>query len=93
MKWPGIAMLLMVVATISVHMGLPQAIAEVVTKVSKCHKCLSFWLTLLGLLVIGCPPLYAVLLSPFTAYLSNWFGLLLIMLNEIYEKLWGKTKR
>lgn len=88
-----IAMLLMVVATISVHLGLPQAIASVVSKVCKCHKCLTFWLTLFGLLVIGCPPHYAALLSLLSAYSSYWFSLLLVLLNKIYEKLWERLNR
>ena len=89
----GIAMLLMVIATTAVHLGLPQAMAQVGMKICKCHKCLSFWLTLLGLLVIGCPIHYAALLSLMAAYLSNWLSLLLIMLYDLYDKLWQRLNK
>lgn len=89
----GVAILLMIAACISVHLGLPQAIAAVVTKVCKCHKCLSFWVTLLGLLWYGTPLLHAVLLSVFAAWLSNWFALLVIMFNKIYEDLWERLNK
>ena len=89
----GIAMLLMVAATVSVHLGLPQAIAGVLMKISKCHKCLSFWLTLLGLLWLGCPIVHAALLSLLAAYLSNWFAVLMVVLNKLYERLWERLKR
>lgn len=89
----GVAMLLMVVATVSVHLGLPQAIVGVVRKICECHKCLSFWLTLLGLLLMGTPILYAALLSLFAAFLSNWFAMLLVILNNLSERLWERIKR
>jgi len=86
-------MLLMVAATVSVHLGLPQAIAAVLVKVCKCHKCLSFWMTLLGLLLIGCPLLYAALLSLLAAYLSNWLSLLLIIIYQIYNRIWERLNK
>ena len=89
----GIAMLLMVVATVSVHLGLPQAIAGIVMKICKCHKCLSFWLTLLGILLMDYPILYAVLLSLLAAYMSYWLSLLLITINKLYDKLWQRLNR
>lgn len=89
----GIAMLLMVVATVSVHLGLPQAVVQVVMKICRCHKCLSFWLTLLGLLMIGTHILYAVLLSLMAAYLSNWVAMLLVLINEISDRLWERISK
>ena len=89
----GVAMLLMVVATVSVHLGLPQAIAGIVRKICECHKCLSFWMTLLGLLLTGCSVLYAALLSICSAYLSNWFAVLLVWLNKLYERLWERVNK
>lgn len=90
MRCVGIAMLLMVMATVSVHLGLPEAIAQVVMKVCKCHKCLSFWITLLGLLASGCPIVYAALLSILAAYLSNWVALILTTVYNIYKDIWQK---
>ena len=88
-----IAILLMLAATTAVHMGLPQAIALILSKVLTCHKCLSFWFVLAGLLYAGCQPKYAVLLSILMAYLSNWFAIVLILLNRLYTRLWEKVNK
>ena len=92
MKYVGIALSLMVVATVAVHLGLPQAIAGVLARISKCHKCLSFWLTLSALMLIGCPMNLVALLSILMAYLSNWLGMLLYWFNKISERLWERLK-
>ena len=89
----GIAMLLMITATVGVNLGLWQAISQVVGKICKCHKCLSFWLTLLGLIMLDCPIIYAVSLSLLSAYLSYWLCLLLILINKLYDKLWEKVNK
>lgn len=93
MRYVGIAGLLMMAATIAVHLGLPQAIAAVVSKVCKCHKCMSFWLALFGLCVAGCPIYIAALLSLFAAYMSYWFSMLLIVLNKLYDTLWQRLNK
>ena len=93
MKVVGIAMLLMVIATTAVHLGLAPAVAQVMNKAMRCHKCLSFWLTLVGLWLIGCNMIIAVLLALFSAYLSYWYGVVLVILNKIYEKVWEKVNR
>lgn len=88
----AIAIVLMVVATTAVHLGLPQEIAKVIMKICGCHKCSSFWLTLVILSLYS--PLWLALLLSFTAaYLSNWFALLLILLNKLYDRLWGKLRK
>ncbi len=92
MKCIGIAVLVMVAATTGVHLGLPQAIAGVVVKVCRCHKCLTFWLTLGVLIAVDCPLLHAALLSLLMAYASHWFSIALIWMNKMYEKLWEKVK-
>ena len=89
----GIAILLMVVATVSAHLGLSQAVCQVVTKICRCHKCMSFWLTLSGMYAVGCPVVEAVLLSLLSAYISNWFVLVLIELNKWYDKLWERVNK
>ncbi len=94
-----IAIAVMMSATIGVHLGLPQAIAPAVGKVCKCPKCLSFWLTLAALWWADragwaeCNIVAAILLSLAMAYLSNWFGILLVWLNHKYTDLWQKTNR
>ena len=85
-----IAIAVMMGATIAVHIGLPQAISGVVGKVCKCHKCLTFWSVFVVLLLIGCNIIVAAMLSLIASYMSNWFGLLLVWLNEIYEWIWQK---
>lgn len=93
MKVFGIAMVLMIVSTIAVHLGLPEAIAGVVSKICKCHKCLSFWSTLIVLTYLTGDIVAASLLSIVAAYASNWFAILLILLNRIYDKLWQRVNR
>lgn len=93
MRSVGIAMLLMTVATVAAHLGLPQAIAGVVMRVCKCHKCLSFWLTLIGLTIIGCPLDIAALLSVVSAYMSNWLAMLLNVIFKLYTRLWERVER
>lgn len=93
MKVIGIAILLMMTATIGVHMGLPQTIAQIVGRICRCHKCLSFWMTLAALVYIKCDIVMAVLLSFAVAYLSNWFAIILIVLNRLYNRLWEKVNR
>ncbi len=85
------AIAVMVVATIVVHLSLSQAVMAVVAKVCKCHKCLSFWATLVVLLWSRCNPIAALLLSLSVSYLSNWFGLLLVWLNRKFNQLWEKV--
>lgn len=89
----GIAMLTMVVATLAVHLGLPDAIAKVISKVMQCHKCLSFWSTLIVLTYLGADIIIAALLSIFAAYMSNWFAMLLVMFNKLSEKIWERLNQ
>lgn len=86
----GIAILAMVVATLAVHLGLPQAISKVVAKVFGCYKCLSFWTTIVVLQLSGFSLQVAIPLSFLSAYLSGWFIMLLDIINKIYEDLWQK---
>ena len=89
----GIAVVMMIVATVAVHLGLPQAIAKVLVKVFGCHKCLTFWTTLVVVQLFGYSIDIALSLSIITAYLSNWFAVLLVMLNKIYERLWERLNK
>ena len=85
-----IAIAVMMSATIAVHLALPQAVWSVAGKVCKCHKCLSFWATLVVLLFAKCNIIAAILLSMLMSYMSNWFGLLLLWLNHKYDDLWQR---
>lgn len=89
----SIALIAMMLATLAHHLGLPEAIARVVLKVAKCPKCLSFWIALLVLVLVGCNVFVAIGLSLIAAYLSFWFGLLLGVLNRKYDDLWQKLQR
>lgn len=93
MEYVLIAIAVMMTATIAIHMGLPQAISSVVVRVSKCHKCLTFWSALTILLIAGCDVVIAALLSIGASYVSNWFGVLLIWLNRKYNELWQRANR
>lgn len=88
-----IAIVLMMVATTAVHLGLPQAISKVMVKVFGCHKCLSFWTTLVVLQIAGVPLSAALPLSFLSAYLSGWFAMVLVWINKLYERLWEKLNR
>lgn len=88
-----IALIVMMLATLAHHLRLPEAIARVGLKVAKCPKCLSFWIALLVLVLVGCNAFFAIGLSLIVAYLSFWFGLLLGWLNRKYDELWQKLQR
>lgn len=75
------------------HLGLCEAIANVVCKVAKCHVCCCFWMTLAALLYSGCGIIAAVSLSIIMAYLSNFFSVFLMLMQKIYNRLWEKTSR
>ena len=83
-----IAIVVAIGATIAVHLGLPQAISVVFSKVCRCHKCMSFWSTLIVLTCTGANLFVTLLLSLLAAYLSSWIAVLLVLLNRIYELIW-----
>ena len=91
MVWIMLTMAL--AATLAVHLGLPEAIAEVVGKVAKCEKCTSFWATATVLWYSGADLTAIVALSIFAAYLSHWIGLLLIVMQKIFTRLWQRVNK
>lgn len=91
MVW--IALIVMIVAGLAHHLGLSEAIAMVVVKVAKCPKCLTFWTTFFILIAVGSSILLTVMLSVVTAYLSYYWGLVLILLNDLYDKLWQRVNK
>lgn len=86
-----IALSVMVASVLVVNLGLGEAIAKVSDKVLQCPTCLTFWGTLGALLYNGADVVLAVVLSILMAYVSNYFGILLTVLNRLYEKLWERS--
>lgn len=80
----------MIATTFIHHLGLAQAIAEVVKKVTDCGQCFTFWATLAGLLYSGGNIITSTLLAIIMAYSYNWFVLLLLLLQRIFTNLYGK---
>ena len=83
----------MVGAILGQHLGLFEAISRIVFKISKCPKCSTFWVCLAILLFSGDNPIIAIILSIVAAYMSHWVGLLLILLNQLYNKIWENLQR
>lgn len=88
-----IALIVMMCATLAQHLGLAQAIAEVISKIADCPRCCSFWSSFLILVLIGCNIFIALGLSLIMAYLSHWFGLMLFVLNRLYDTIWRRIQR
>lgn len=88
-----IALMTMIAACMMQHLGLSQAIASVLCKVAKCPKCLTFWTSLFILMLVGCDAFFALVLSILMSYISYFFGLLLMMLNKLYDKLWQRGNK
>lgn len=88
-----IALIAMMCATLAQHLGLTQAISGVASKIADCPRCCSFWSSFLILVLMGCNIFIAVGLSLFMAYLSHWFGLMLFVLNRLYDKIWQRIQR
>ena len=91
MVW--IAICAAISAVLMQHLGLCEAIAEIIGKIAKCHICCCFWLTLAALLHSGCEIVAAISLSIVMAYLSNYFVIVLMLMQRIYSVLWQKTSK
>lgn len=86
------SIVLMVSANLIHHLGLAQAIAEVVGKILGCSQCFTFWSVIAGLIYLGQDIITATFLAITMAYLSNWFGLLLLYLQSIFTILYEREK-
>lgn len=91
MVW--IAICAAISAVLMQHLGLCEAIAEVIGKIAKCHVCCCFWGTLAALLYSDCGIIVAVSLSIIMAYLSNYLSIILILMQKIYYWLWQKINK
>lgn len=91
------SIVLMVSVNLIHHLGLAQTIAEVVGKILECSQCLTFWSVTAGLIYLGHDIVTATFLAITMAYLSNWFGLLLLYLQRkftiLYERERDKEER
>jgi len=87
------AIIAAVSAVLAQHLGLSEAIAGVVLKIAKCPMCCAMWLTFAALLYTGADLIAAVSLSILMSYLSNWFIMLLIILQDIYTWLRKKIEK
>lgn len=88
-----LALMAMVCASLAQHLGLTEAVTRILLRIARCPKCCSFWLSLAILTMCGCDLIIAIMLSLAVAYLSHWFGIVLYLLNDIYNKLWERVQR
>lgn len=87
-----IAIATMIAATLAQHLGLAEAIVRVVDKVASCPQCFTFWVTMSALLYLGHDVYASALSAIVVAYLSNWFVLLLLILQRKFTKLYEKER-
>ena len=88
-----IALVAMIGAVLAQHLGLCEAVAAVLMKIAKCYRCVSFWVSLGVLTYFHCDIFIATMLSILMSYLSNYFGLLLVLLQKVYGKLWQRIEK
>lgn len=83
----------MMVATLAVHLGLSKAIISVISKIALCSQCATFWLTLSVMIFCDASIVIGAVLAISVAYLSNFFVLLLMYINNKYDELWQKLQK
>lgn len=86
------SIVLMVSVNLIHHLGLAQAIAEMVGKIMECSQCLTFWSVIAVLTYLGQDIVTATFLAITMAYLSNWFGLILLYLQRKFTTLYEREK-
>lgn len=89
----GIAVSVMVCATVAQHLGLFEAMAKVAMKIAKCPMCSAMWTTLAVLFLNGCEIKESVSLSIVMAYLANWVSIPLNIINKLYITIWQKLQK
>ena len=87
------ALMAAMTAIIGQHLGLYEKIAEIALQAAKCPKCCTFWIVLATLLLYGCNIIAALTLAMLLAYLSFWAGLFLIMLPNLYNRIWDRINK
>lgn len=86
------SLIVMVSVCLIHHLGLAHAISEVVDKVLSCSQCLTFWSVLTALVYLSTDMITAVFFAITMAYLSNWFGLLLLYLQRQFNIFYGRER-
>ena len=86
------SLIVMVSVCLIHHLGLAHAISEVVDKVLSCSQCFTFWSVLAALVYLSTDMITAVFFAITMAYLSNWFGLLLLYLQRQFNIFYGREK-
>ena len=84
-----IALIVMILATLANHLGLTEAISDIFRKIA---RCCSFWATLFVLVLLECNLFIAIGLSILAAYLSYWVGLVFIIMQKLYNKVWERLR-
>ena len=87
-----IALIVMILATLANHLGLTEANSDIFRKIARCPKCCSFWATLFVLVLLECNLFIAIGLSILAAYLSYWVGLVFIIMQKLYNKVWERLR-
>ncbi|WP_302821612.1 hypothetical protein [Parabacteroides goldsteinii] len=88
-----IALTAALAAMLGHHLGLVERLSELAMEVAKCPKCTTFWVTLIVLVFSGCGLVAAVALSLAMAYLSFWFGFVLVELQKLYDWIWKRIDK
>ena len=81
------------IAIIAHHLGLTEEMARVISKIAKCPKCTTFWITLCVMLYCDEIAIIAVAIALLMAYLSNWCIFVLIGAQRFYDWLWRKLNK
>lgn len=89
----SVSIVLMLTILIMHHLGLVEAVIDVVAKIAKCSTCSCFWGVLAILIYLGYDVIGAMALSILMAYLSNYVGILLVFANKIYGRLWQRVNK
>lgn len=88
-----LALFVMIAATLAQHLGLLDAIAMIVKKVCSCGMCSTFWACMIVLLFVSKNIVVSASISIVAAYLSNWFQLLLMWMQDKYNDIWLKLNK
>lgn len=83
--------MIMVSATLANHMGLVEAIENVIgfkLPILNCAKCCTNWLVFFYTLMCGIGLIQCVAISLCSAYCAMWFELLLGMFSTQYNKIY-----
>ena len=92
MPWVDVV-LVMVVAVLANHMGLIEAIENIVHRkllVLNCSKCLTFWLSIICCSLESVQWTLALATSFTAAYTATWLELFFGFLSKQYEKIYYK---